>query len=60
MYRVQSEQNQRIKTGNWNEKFIKKVEENKQGLLSFPAANYESSVNVDIVFFIISFTYKFY
>ena len=51
MNRVQSEQNQRIKTGNWNEKFIEKVGENNQGLVSFPAAYYESSVNVEIVFF---------
>ena len=32
MNRVQSEQNQRIITGNWNEKFIEKVEENKQDI----------------------------
>ena len=32
MNRVQSEQNQRIKTGNWNEKFIKKDGGNKPGI----------------------------
>ena len=41
MNRAQSEQNQRIKTGNWNEKFIEKVGENNQGLVSFPAVHYE-------------------
>ena len=32
MNRVQSEQNQRIKTRNWNEKFIEKVGGNNQGI----------------------------
>ena len=32
MNRVQSEQNQRTKTGNWNEKFIENVGGNKQGI----------------------------
>lgn len=45
MNRAQSEQNQRIKTGNWNEKFIEKVGENNQGLVSFPAVHYESYIS---------------